>query len=92
MGEINDSQEAAWRKSLDVFDESAKGPTTLSLFPENREIPADAVDAVQVRLSAMELRRPPAFGNCRLACGLWQQLGLAGFWEERLPPGCEDVP
>jgi transposase len=27
-----------------------------------------------------------------LACELWQQLGLAGFWEERLPPGREDVP
>jgi transposase len=92
LGEINDSQEAAWRKSLDVFDESAKGPTTLSLFPEDREIPADAVDAVQVKLSAMELRRPRAFGNCWLACELWQQLGLAGFWEERLPPGREEVP
>jgi transposase len=82
LGEINDSQEAAWRKSLDVFDESTKGPTTLSLFPEDREIPADAVDAVQVKLSAMELRRPRAFGNCWLACELWQQLGLAGFWED----------
>lgn len=58
LGEINDSQEAAWRKTLEVFDESTKGPTMLSLFPEDREIPADAVDAVQVKLSAMELRRP----------------------------------
>ena len=92
LGEINDSQEATWRKSLEVFDESTKGPTTLSLFPEDRKIPADAVDALQVKLSAMELRRPRAFGNCWLACELWQQLGLAGFWEERLPPGREDVP
>lgn len=92
LGEINDSQETAWRKSLEVFDESAKEPTTLSLFPEDREIPADALDAVQVKLSGMELRRPRAFGNCWLACELWQQLGLAGFWAERLPPGREDVP
>jgi transposase len=91
LGEINDSQEAAWRKTLEVFDESAKGPTTLSLFPEDREIPADAVDAVQVKLSGMELRRPRMFGNCWLACELWHQLGLAGFWEERLPLGREDV-
>jgi hypothetical protein len=92
LGEINDSQEAAWRKTLEVFDENAKGPTTLSLFPEDREIPVDAVDAVQVKLSAMALRRPRAFGNCWLACELWQQLGLGSFWEERLPRGREDVP
>jgi hypothetical protein len=92
LGEINDSQEAAWRKSLEVFDENAKGPITLSLFPEDREIPADALDAVQVKLSEMQLRRPRAFGNCWLACELWQQLGLAGFWAERLPLGREEVP
>jgi hypothetical protein len=91
LGEINDSQETAWRKTLEVFDESAKGPTTLSLFPEDREIPADAVDAVQVKLSGMELRRPRMFGNCWLACELWHQLGLADFWEERLPLGREQV-
>ena len=34
--------------------------TTLSLFPEIGEIPADAVDSVQVKLSGMELRRPRA--------------------------------
>jgi len=92
LGEINDSQEAAWRKTLDVFDENAKGPITLSLFPEDRELPADALDAVQVKLSEMQLRRPRAFGNCWLACELWMQLGLAGFWAERLPPGREEVP
>jgi hypothetical protein len=91
LGEINDSQEATWRKTLEVFDESAQGPTTLSLFPADREIPADSVDAMQVKLSGMELRRPRTFGNCWLACELWQQLELAGFWEERLPRGREEV-
>jgi len=57
LGEINDSQEAAWRKTLDVFDEGGRGPTSLSLFPEDREIPADAVDAIQVKLSEMQLAR-----------------------------------
>jgi hypothetical protein len=27
-------------------------------------------------LSGLELRRPRVFGNCWLACELWQQLGL----------------
>ena len=48
----------------------------MSLFPEDREVPADASDSVQVKLSGLELRRPRTFGNCWLACELWQQLGL----------------
>ncbi len=36
LGEINDSQERAWRKSIEVFDEGAAEPRTLSLFPEDR--------------------------------------------------------
>ena len=31
------------------------------------------------------------FGNCWLACELWQQLGLDVFWQERLPEGREAV-
>lgn len=92
LGEINDSQEAAWRKTLEVFDESIGGPATLSLFPEDRELPADALDAVQVKLSEMQLRRPRAFGDCWLACELWQQLGMTDFWEARLPRGREGIP
>jgi hypothetical protein len=38
IGELNDSQEATWRKTLDVFDEGGRGPTTLSLFPKDRNI------------------------------------------------------
>ena len=65
--------------------------TTMSLFPDDRELPADAVDSAQVRLSGLELRRPRVFGNCWLACELWQQLGLDEFWRQRLPQGRETV-
>jgi transposase len=85
LGEINDQQQAAWRKTLEVFDETEQRYTALSLFPDDREIPADAVDSVPVKLSALELRRPRSFGHCWLACELWQQLGLDEFWRERLP-------
>jgi transposase len=91
LGEINDQQQAAWRKRLEVFDEAEQRTTTMSLFPEDREIPADALDSVQVKLSGLELRRPRMFGNCWLACQLWQQLGLDEFWQERLPEGREGV-
>jgi transposase len=91
LGEINDQQQASWRKTLDVFDEAEQRFTTMSLFPDDRELPVDAVDSAQVRLSGLELRRPRVFGNCWLACELWQQLGLDEFWRRRLPEGREAV-
>lgn len=91
LGEINDSQQAAWRKTLEVFDETEQRARMLSLFPEDREIPADGLDAVQVKLAAMELRRARAFGNYWLGCELWEQLGLGAFWEARLARGREEV-
>jgi hypothetical protein len=36
LGEINDTQELAWRKSIEVFDEGVARPQMLSLFPEDR--------------------------------------------------------
>src|SRR5580658_4442235 len=91
LGEINDQQKVAWRRTLDVFDENEQCYKSMSLFPEDRELPADAVDSAKVRLSGLELRRPRAFGNCWLACELWQQLGLDEFWQQRLPEGGDTV-
>src|SRR6516162_1388944 len=84
LGEINDSQEAIWHRTLQVFDESHQQYTTLSLFPEDRKIPTESSNSIQVKLSEMELRRPRAFGNCWLGCELWRQLRLDEFWEEKL--------
>ena len=72
---------------MEVFDEQQQCARTLSLFPEDREIPADAVDGFQMRLSGLELRRPRRFGNCWLACQIWHQLGLDQFWQARLSEG-----
>jgi transposase len=91
LGEINDSQQAAWRKSLEVFDEQQQRATTLSLFPDDRPGPADALDRIQVKLSEMQLRRARPYGNCWLGCELWRQLELDQFWERKLPRGREEV-
>jgi transposase len=91
LGEINDSQQAAWRKTLEVFDEQQQDYTTLSLFPEDRPVPAEAVDSVQVKLSEMKLRRARPYGNCWLGCELWRQLELDQFWEQKLERGREEV-
>src|SRR5947207_1076684 len=60
LGEINDSQQATWRKTLDVFDQQQQRSTTLNLVAEERAIPADGVHTIEVKLSAMQLRRGAA--------------------------------
>src|ERR1700683_4444545 len=86
LGEISPSQAAAWRKSIEVFDEDAGHPQTLALFPEDRAIAA-AFDSstVQLRLSEMRLCRPRQWGACWVAGQLWEDLQLDRFWSERLP-------
>jgi transposase len=91
LGEINDSQQASWRKTLEVFDEQQQRATALSLFPEDRSVPAEALDTIQVKLSEMQLQRARPYGNCWLGCELWKQLELDRFWEQKLPRGREEV-
>ena len=92
LGEINDTQRMAWLKTLEVFDEEAQRHREVSLFPDDRAVPSEAVDRVQVKVSGLELRRARVFGNCWLACELWRELGLEEFWQHRLPDGREAVP
>ena len=91
LGEINDQQQAAWRKSLEVFDEDRKDYRTMSLFPDDREVPSEVLDSIQVKLSGLELRRPRTFGACWLGCELWHELGLDEFWRQHLPEAREAV-
>lgn len=87
LGEINSSQERAWRRSIEVLDESGKPPRTLSLFPEDRcEGLAPDASIVRLKLSHLRLERPRQWGGCWLALTLWRQLKLDEFWAERLPP------
>ena len=87
LGEINDSQQAAWRKSIAVVAEGTPQPRTLSLVPEDRTagLTPDA-SIVRLRLSEVRLCRPRQWGACRLGWHLWEQLQLDRFWTERLPP------
>jgi hypothetical protein len=87
LGEINSSQELAWRRSIEVLDENARTPRTLALFPEDRcEGLAPDASIVRLRLSQLSVRRPRQWGACWLALELWQELGLEEFWAERLSP------
>ena len=86
LGEINSSQEFAWRKSIDVLEEGSDRPKTLALFPEDRcegILPDNSI--VRLKLSDLRLCRPRQWGACWLALMLWEELQLDRFWAERLP-------
>jgi transposase len=84
LGEVNDTQREEWVRSIEVFDEDAQCQKRLKLFTPEREISQSMADAVQVRLSEFELRRPRQWGACWLFCQLWEQLGLREFWSQKL--------
>jgi transposase len=92
LGEINDSQEAAWRKSISVFDQDKHESTQACLFPDDRPIPVDEVNALSLVMSQMRLLRPRSFGDCWLGCVLWRELGLDRFWQEQLGDARGSVP
>ena len=92
LGEINDSQEAAWRKTIEVFDERKQQYEQLSLFPADRPIPPDEVNALSLVLTELRLRRPRSFGDCWLGCVLWDRLGLSEFWDAKLASQRGKVP
>ena len=82
LGEINDGQQRAWRKSIEVFDEGTR--RQVALFAEDG-LPDDDARAIGVRLGELQLKRPRQWGACWLSCVLWQQLGMDEFWSARLP-------
>ena len=86
LGEINSSQQEAWRKTIEVFEDGARVARTIALFPEDRPADIDDEQVVRIRLQEVELRRPRQWGACWLACTLYEQLDLNQFWAERLPP------
>jgi hypothetical protein len=86
LGEINSSQELAWRKSIEVLEDGEPAPRTYALFPEDRcegSLPDESI--VRLKLKAMRFHRPRQWGACWLALHLWHTLDLDVFWAERLP-------
>lgn len=85
LGEINSSQQAAWRKTIEVFETGSTRARTVALFAEERSPAVDDDNIVRIRLDQLELRRPRQWGACWLANVLYQKLGLDNFWSEQLP-------
>jgi hypothetical protein len=85
LGEINSQQEAAWQKTIDIFEHGQALPRTVALFPAEHPAQLDESNIVRIKLTEMELRHPRQWGACWLFTLLYSELGLDQFWKERLP-------
>lgn len=88
LGEINDSQQAAWCKSLDIFRDGKR--EQLAIFPEDRTPPPlPNHEVIQICLNKLKLSKPRQWGACWLAFEMWNLLRLDDFWSIRLLPSRE---
>jgi len=88
LGEINETQERAWTRVVEVFPDEAGPPQTMALFPEERPAATgdEALPIVRLRLKELSPHRPRQWGACWLALYLWRELRLDQFWSQRLEP------
>ena len=89
LGDLNDSQHAAWTKAIEVFNPDSGQTEARSLFPSDRMPPPTAAPALSLRLEGYQVSRPRQYGAGWLACELWRPLGLDPFWAEKLPASRE---
>jgi len=85
LGEINSSQQAAWRKTIEIFEDGQVKPKTVALFPQDRLAPIHSDEIVQIRLQDLQVKRARQWGACWLACELYKKLELDRFWARNLP-------
>ena len=84
LGEINNSQKAAWTRAIEVITGEAES-RQVALFPADRKVPDLPFESIRICVDDMELHRPRQWGACWLALTVWKYLGLDAFWKERLP-------
>ena len=84
LGEINDSQRAAWCRSIEVL-RGDSGPVPMALFADDREAPELDCETVRINVKDLSLHHPRQWGACWLALTLWDRLELDRFWGPRLP-------
>src|ERR671918_3242794 len=83
LGELNDSAQARWLKTIEVFNEQGES-RQLKLFPSEVEPPANDPNVARVLLNQVRLERLRQFGNCFVGLELWKRLGLDRFYAQLL--------
>lgn len=90
LGELNDSAQARWLKTIEVFNEQGESQQ-LKLFPSEVAPPANDPDVAQVLLKQVRLERTRQLGPCYLGWELWRRLKLDEFFEQTIDTDGADV-
>jgi transposase len=91
LGELNDTAQARWLKTIEVFNEQGESQQ-LKLFPSEVEAREEEVGVARVVLDRVRLERARHCGDCYVGLELWRRLGLESFFEERLDGDPAEVP
>jgi transposase len=90
LGELNDSAQARWLKTIEVFNQQGESQQ-LRLFPSEVAPPANDPNVAQVLLHKVRLERTRQLGPCYLGWELWRRLQLDEFFARRLDHDGADV-
>ncbi len=91
LGELNDSAQARWLKTIDVFNDAGERHQ-LKLFPSDIAPPPDDAEVAHVLVQRVRLERTRQLGAALLGLALWRQLRLDEFFETRVDAVPADVP
>jgi transposase len=91
LGELNDSAQARWLKTIEVFNDAGERHQ-LKLFPSDIAPPPDDAEVAHVLIHRVRLERTRQLGPALLGLALWRQLRLDEFFETRLDAVPADVP
>jgi transposase len=91
LGELNGTSEAAWRRTISVFNQDG-AEHQLELFVADSPSLPSGERVVQVRLDGVRWERPREFGEAFLARHLWHVLGLDRLMAELMPEADEKIP
>lgn len=90
LGKLNDSAQARWLKTIEVFNENGEAQQ-LKLFPSEVEPPANDPDVAQVVLKNVRLERTRQLGPCYLGWQLFRRLKLDEFFASTIDTDGADV-
>jgi transposase len=91
LGELNDSAQARWLKTIEVFNDAGERHQ-LKLFPSDVAPPPDDAEVAQVLVQRVRLERTRQLGPALLGLALWRQLQLDDFFVARVDHAKADVP
>ncbi len=78
LGELNDSAQARWQKTIEVFNEQGER-RQLKLFPSEVELPENDPDVARVLVNKVRLERARQFGTVLLGSGAVAAFGAGSI-------------